>query len=199
MQPAAALRPPHWLVGLRTSATAKMPTTWRFAAKIQRRFARRGEARRPACCVGAETAPARWPAACGGCPPCRARRRCRCADALSLPPSRSPSTVRSCAPCARGHSARRRPPADGRFAALESISASESRSVRLHAEGFDVGHDRTPLRSRCRSCPESLLFTLCRFSSASADWNSTPFFAPTPVPTMMATGVASPSAHRGRR
>ena len=39
------------------------------------------------------------------------------------------------------------------------------------------------------------LVTLCRFSSASADWNSTPFFAPTPVPTMMATGVASPSAH----
>ena len=36
--------------------------------------------------------------------------------------------------------------------------------------------------------------TRCRFSSASAFLNSTPILAPRPVPTMMATGVASPSA-----
>ena len=32
-------------------------------------------------------------------------------------------------------------------------------------------------------------------SSAAAVLNSSPFLAPSPLPTMMATGVASPSAH----
>ena len=38
------------------------------------------------------------------------------------------------------------------------------------------------------------VFTVCAVSSASADLIRMPFSAPLPVPTMMAVGVASPSA-----
>ena len=38
-------------------------------------------------------------------------------------------------------------------------------------------------------------FTLCKCSRASADLKITPFLAPTPVPTIIATGVARPNAH----
>ena len=40
----------------------------------------------------------------------------------------------------------------------------------------------------------AITFTLPAFSSASLVLNSIPFFAPMPLPTIMATGVASPRA-----
>ena len=39
------------------------------------------------------------------------------------------------------------------------------------------------------------MFSLCAVSSASAERIRTPFSAPLPVPTMIDSGVASPSAH----
>ncbi len=39
------------------------------------------------------------------------------------------------------------------------------------------------------------VFTVCAVSSASADFIKIPCKAPCPVPTIMATGVASPKAH----
>ena len=39
------------------------------------------------------------------------------------------------------------------------------------------------------------ILTFPAFSSVSAVLNKIPFFAPTPLPTIIATGVASPSAH----
>ena len=50
-------------------------------------------------------------------------------------------------------------------------------------------------RSAYRSCPCTTVLILCSSSSDSADLKSTPSSAPRPVPTMIATGVASPSAH----
>ena len=77
---------------------------------------------------------------------------------------------------------------------LSSDSASESKSPDSTPKDFtSVTTGRPSVTVPVLSMMTA--FTLCRFSSASADWNSTPFFAPTPVPTMIATGVASPSAH----
>ncbi len=42
---------------------------------------------------------------------------------------------------------------------------------------------------------KTTVVTLCNISKLSADLTNIPLFAPTPVPTIIATGVAKPSAH----
>ena len=64
------------------------------------------------------------------------------------------------------------------------IETSGTRSVTIGSPRV-----RVPVLSSATTC------TFPAFSSETAVLNKIPFLAPTPLPTMIATGVASPSAH----
>ena len=78
---------------------------------------------------------------------------------------------------------------DCKLAAARSAAASSTPGAGTSASSFGWPSVSVPVLSK------ATVSTLCATSSASASLMRMPNFAATPVPAMMAVGVASPSAH----
>jgi hypothetical protein len=105
-------------------------------------------------------------------------------------PCRAPAHFQAALARGRHHGARQRVLA----AALQAGGAAAARLPRPAPGPPPARSAGAGPRSACRSCQRPPVSTLCASSSACASLIRMPCFAATPVPAMMAAGVASPSA-----
>ena len=177
------------LVGLTTSATASTPSACPAQAKyigvLPARASASPASRRPPGCTPRSCKNARLPA-----------RQAWPSTSASMPrpgTDAKRATGNSAAPRSCAYAVTASASGCSEACSIDAATASSRASSTPGAVRTSVTRGRPSVIVPVLS--STTVFTACAVSSASADLNRMPYSAPLPVPTMIATGVARPSAH----